>query len=155
MPDQESKALKYAFRILAIRPRSVFEMKEKLRNRKYSPPIVEEITRELKRQNLLNDEKFAKDWVRNQLEYRPCGRILIRKKLIEKRIVREIIDRVLEELVPPEKEKEIAQKIAQQKKDKLKNLSSQQQFQKLGLFLTNKGFSYQIVKEALGEIINN
>ena len=151
MSDQESKALKYAFRILAIRPRSVFEMKEKLRARKYSQKIIDGLIKKLKEQDLLNDEKFTREWIKNQLEYRPCGRILIKKKLFEKRIKQEIMEKVLEEMVSPEKELALARKVLQKKRDRLENLSRGKLFQKLSLYLSGKGFSYQVIREVLEE----
>ncbi len=136
-----NKALNYTYRLLGIRPRSVFEMERKLRGKGFNKEIIEKVIDELKNLELLDDEKFAKQWLEERLRYRPCGRFLVKKKLIEKGIAEEIIDKVLEEFLPPEKEIGFARKIIENKHKEPR--------QKLILFLKSRGFGWEVIEEVI------
>jgi regulatory protein len=150
--EKKEKALKYAYRILRMRMRTYFEIKQKLKQRKTEPEIIEYIIKKLEEQELLNDEKFAEAWIKDRLYFHPCGRLLINKKLREKGIDEKIIKKTLDKFLPLEKEKKIAREILEQKKEKIKSdLPKEKIFQKLNMFLAGKGFPGNIIFEILNQ----
>jgi len=148
MEKDLSKALNYTYRLLGIRPRSVFEMERKLKGKRFDEEIIEKVIDELKRLELLDDEKFAREWTCERLKYRPCGRFLVKKKLLEKGIAKEIINNVLEEFLPPEKEIELA-KVEADKRGYTRGKTRNEDKQKLVLFLKSRGFGWEVISEAL------
>lgn len=143
-----NKALNYTYRLLGIRPRSVFEMERKLRGKRFNEEIIKEVIDELKELELLDDEKFARQWLEERLKYRPCGRFLVKKKLLEKGIAEEIINGVLEEFLPPEKEIELA-KVEAEKRGYQRGKTRNEDRQELILFLKSRGFGWEIISEVL------
>jgi len=90
---------------------------------------------------LLDDRLFAKLWVEDRLLYHPLSRRAIAQELAEKGIAPEITNAVLEERYPPEKEKEIALKLAQTRLARYENLDRDRRIQRTVAFLARKGFN--------------
>lgn len=150
--EKKEKALKYAYRILQMRMKTYFEIKQKLKQRKTEPEIIQYVIKNLEEQEFLNDEKFAEAWIKDRLYFHPCGRLLINKKLREKGIDEKIIKKTLNKFLPPEKEKRIATEILEQKKRKMKSdLPKEKIFQKLNMFLSGKGFPGNIIFDVLNQ----
>ncbi len=150
--EKKEKALKYAYRILQMRMRTYFEIKQKLKQRKNEPEIIEFVIKKLEEQGFLDDEKFAEAWIKDRLHFHPCGRLLINKKMREKGIGEKIIKKTLDKFLPLEKEKEIAMEILERKKEKIKSdLPKEKIFQKLNMFLSGKGFPGNIIFEILNQ----
>ena len=150
--EKKEKALKYAYRILRMRMKTYFEIKQKLKQRKAEPEIIQYVIKNLEEQGLLNDEKFAEAWIKDRLYFHPCGRLLINKKMREKGIDEKIIKKNLDKFLPQEKEKKIAMEILKRKKGKMKSdLPKEKIFQKMNMFLAGKGFPGNIVFEILNQ----
>jgi regulatory protein len=150
--EKKEKALKYAYRILRMRMKTYFEIKQKLKQRKTEPEIIEFVIKKLEEQELLNDEKFAEAWIKDRLHFHPCGRLLINKKMREKGIDEKIIKKNLDKFLPPEKEKKLAMEILEQKRKKMKSdLPEEKIFQKLNMFLSGKGFPGNIIFDVLNQ----
>ena len=58
--DARVKAQSDGLRLLSFRPRSVDEMRRRLRLKRHAPGLVDELIESFTRQGLLDDEKFAK-----------------------------------------------------------------------------------------------
>src|SRR5690348_9673780 len=88
-------------KFLNFRPRSEKEVKDYLQKKIKKFPnidssVIDVIIHKLKQQKFLNDEEFAKMWVRSRTDYKPKGKYLVRLELIKKGISKDIIDQVLE-----------------------------------------------------------
>ncbi|NQU73859.1 MAG: regulatory protein RecX, partial [Candidatus Omnitrophica bacterium] len=65
--DQEKtlvRAKNCAYRLLSYRSRSIKEINDRLKKKGFSPAIIKKTVTHLKQINYLNDEEFAKSWVR-------------------------------------------------------------------------------------------
>ena len=82
---------------LSARDRSVQEMREKLRQKKFTADVIEEAIADLRRLNLLDDRTFAHRWVESRLRGKPAGRRKFARDLRRKGIHPDIIASVLEE----------------------------------------------------------
>lgn len=91
--DEYKKALATSYRILAYRDRSVFELREKLFDKKFSKETVEEIIEELTGQGLVNDENFAQFFALAKAKNRHWGPRKISHALSLKGIDRDEIER--------------------------------------------------------------
>ena len=96
-------------RLLSYRPRSIFEIKQKLSRLKYATPDL--ITQTLDyfiNASLLDDQKFASWWVEQRTTHRPKGNIALKSELFQKGVDQSIIDSVL---LSSEQEKDLAKKL--------------------------------------------
>jgi len=68
------------------------------------------------------------------------------QELAEKGIAPEITNEILEERYPPEKEKEIALKLAQTRLARYQNLDQDPRMRRTVTFLTRRGFNVSLAK---------
>jgi regulatory protein len=103
----------------------------------------------LKHLDLINDLEFAKWWVEQRQTFRPKSKRVLRGELRIKGIEKEIIKKVLEEQKIDEEK--IARQLLEKKSYKWRNLSSREAQQKKTQYLMGKGFSWEVVKKAVGD----
>jgi regulatory protein len=136
--DERNKAYDRAVRFLSYRSRSVVEVTRYLRDKDYTDEVVDDTVNRLLGQNYLNDEEFARAWLRNREQVNPRGRQALRYELRQKGISDRIIDTVLADL----NEDELAWAAVENKLPRWQNLSEQEFKKKLVSFLNRRGFSY-------------
>ena len=138
---------KYLDRLLKIRLRSQFEIEQKLKQKKYLSEEIEKAIEILKKDNLIDDKRFAYAWVHNREILSPRGKRLLALELRQKGIVPEIIDEVL--FFDDQYELELARQALKGKQRSYQNLDEFERKRKLLAFLSRRGFSYGIAKEAI------
>lgn len=144
------KALKF----LSYRPRSEKEVRDNLLKKKASSSLIDLIIKKLQEQKFLNDREFVKWWIEQRTLVKPTGKRLIKFELKKKGIDKELIDEVfdsVEDLVHDELE--MARNLVQRKINKYKGLDRQKIYQRLGGFLSRRGFDYDTIKKAIDEFI--
>ncbi|MFH2105078.1 MAG: regulatory protein RecX [Parcubacteria group bacterium] len=153
MSDEKYQvAFNYVLRLLSRYPRTVHEIRTKLAQKKYQSDIIDKVLAELANAGQLDDRAYTARWLEAQLQNRPCGRLLCRKKLGQRGVETELIDQALTENYPPEKELALAQKMAQQKEEILSTRSDKKnRQQKVALYLKNKGFAGNVIYEVLNK----
>lgn len=151
-----NKALKF----LSYRPRSEKEVRDNLLKKSFgrrsgpSESTVQLIIKKLREQKFLNDREFAKWWVEQRTIVKPMGKRLIKIELTRKGIDKELIDEVfegIEDIV--HNELEMARKLVQRKISKYKGLDRQKIYQRLGGFLSRRGFDYDTIKKSIDEAL--
>ena len=151
--ENKNQALKFAMKLLDIRKRSVFEMKNRLRRKEFEEEIINEVIKELFEYGYLNDEEFAEAYINDRINFNPRGSFLVKKELREKGIAENIVNEKIKELFPEEKEMELAKKAAEKKKETLnKDLEKNKIYQKTGSYLQGKGYSAYIIREVLEDV---
>ena len=86
---------KYLDRLLKTRLRSQFEIEQKLKQKKYLPKEIQKAIEVLKKDNLINDKRFAYAFVHDREILNPRGKRLLALELRHKGITSEIIEEVL------------------------------------------------------------
>ncbi len=144
-----------ALRFLSYRPRSEKEVRENLQKKKASDSIIQLVIKKLKEQKFLNDDEFTKWWIEQRTLVKPSGKRLIKIELKKKGIDKELIDEIFdgfENIVHDELE--MARKLVERKINKYKGLDRQKIYQRLGGFLSRRGFDYDTIKKAIDEFIS-
>ncbi len=155
MEDPYKKAKLSAIRLLGFRAQSVAEMEQKLTRQEFDEKTVLSVVSELRDTGYLHDERFAAEFIRYQLMRKPMGRFLMTAKLKEHGVSDETINRQLAKEFTEAQEKELALQVAQEKQKELRvKLSklSRIQKQKIGQYLSTRGFSSEIVWEAIDQL---
>lgn len=100
--EARGAAKAYALRAIASRPLSVAEMLARLEARGYDAATSAAVAADLQRVGLLDDERFARDFIRAQLARKPAGRALLiaglRRRRIEDGVARRAVDEALGEV---------------------------------------------------------
>ncbi len=79
--DQRRQALDAAVAMLARRPRSEREVRQRLRMRKFAAPLIDETVEKLRSAELIDDAEFARAWAESRDRSSPRGRRLIMQEL--------------------------------------------------------------------------
>ncbi len=96
--DAHQQAYQQALNYLSARARSQQEISQYLQEKGIAPEEVTATLAQLKQDNYLDDEAFARDWVENRNRFRPRSSSVLRQELRQKGIEAEIIDLVLADL---------------------------------------------------------
>ena len=75
--DTLEKAQQRALGLIAFRPRSVREVRERLKKADVAPQAIEDVIERLKSVGLLDDGEFSKTWVESRLRASPRGKRMI------------------------------------------------------------------------------
>lgn len=138
-----------AWRFLARREHSTAELRNKLLKKSFSREIVQEILDELLRRDYLNDRRFARLLITEEINLKKSGPLLVRGKLQAKGVAINIIDELLIELYCEEMQIKNCRYLADKKRALIMNLDDQLQLKKLYSFLTQKGYGWDIIQRAL------
>ena len=133
-------ALSVALHFLKFRPRSVFEIKQKLKTKGFEDKEIEKLISALKKEKLLDDQKFAKMWVRDRNLLKPEGSFLLKMELRKLGIS----DNDIENALKDQDEEKLARQ-ALESKSRLK----QADFAKKAAFLQRRGFKTSIIYQIL------
>ncbi|MCA9325103.1 RecX family transcriptional regulator [Candidatus Saccharibacteria bacterium] len=140
----EDKLYNRTLRYVAMRPRSVWEVEFYLRRKEAPAPLVAQIITKLSGLDLLNDQRFAEQFVRDRRLLRSASTRKLTLELQKKRISSDIIERVLAADETDELAMLKALIAKKQRQSKYKEDSL-----KLMQYLARQGFSYGDIKTAL------
>jgi regulatory protein len=139
-----------ALKFLSYRMRSEKEVRDKLRKKEFAQDIIDEVIGDLKRVNLLDDYEFTSAWIRDRISNKPRGKTLLKQELWKKGIKDETIEKVLKEYFEDEEEElNLAKNLLEKRKKRYENLDKNIAKRRMMSFLLRRGFSYEIVKQAL------
>ncbi|MBI2039975.1 RecX family transcriptional regulator [Candidatus Microgenomates bacterium] len=150
------KLMERMYRLWNIRPRSEKEVRNYLRSLSFkrkvkdkeeiSEVVVELLIQKLRQKGMVDDEKFAKEWVRSKRISKYKGNRAITAELLQKGVDRNII---IEALKGDGNQTELAESALERKASKWKNLDSMEFRKKAYEFLMRRGFEYEVVKEVV------
>jgi len=142
--SEQGKAYERALNYVMIRPRSLREIQQYARRKKWAPEDTQVIIDKLTARNYLNDASFAKAWVESRKLTKNYSTRKLRLELKQKGITDDIISEVLAE---DQYDEQSALKALVAKKLKLSRYANDPQ--KLMQYLARNGFSYDDIKSAM------
>tara|TARA_Y100000310_G_scaffold260414_1_gene269335 strand:- start:1220 stop:1840 length:621 start_codon:yes stop_codon:yes gene_type:complete len=146
---EEEKVYNKVLRFVTSRPHSEYEIKLWFRRKKVNPEQVERVFDRLKNLDMVDDKVFARWWIEQRLTFRPKSQRALIVELRQKGVEREVIEDVLANV--EFNEVEVAQKVAEKQKGRLKNLPQDLRNRKLSEYLARRGFSWEVVKQILAK----
>ena len=146
-PDKTSadyeKTMARALRLLAAKPRSRAEMRERLLERALEP-IVDRVIERLVELRYLNDEQFATSYAASRLAVKPLGRSRLRRDLQKRKVSSEIAEEAMNEAYGETgEEASIDRAIAKRLRTRGKP-TSREESQKLLAHLIRQGFNFDL-----------
>lgn len=147
---EHKKALQKAYRLLAARARSEKELRSKLKEKQYGPQTIDKVVARLYELNYLDDEAFARQWVRHLAADKLSGNRRIEISLQEKGIGKTLREQVLAEIRQDVTEREILGQVIR-KKLKGGKLQSQdgREKRRLAQHLLGRGFTPDLIFEMM------
>ncbi|NLN33457.1 MAG: RecX family transcriptional regulator [Flavobacteriaceae bacterium] len=131
----------------AYQDRCHWEVENKMREFNLIPEAYEEILIYLIQNDFLNEDRFARSFVRGKFNQKNWGRIKIRVELKKRRIPSKMIESALGEIDEEDYFKTL-QKLFEKKKESLKNdRESFKKKAKIRNYLLQKGFESEIIAE--------
>jgi regulatory protein len=140
-----------ALNYLSYRIRTVSELKKKLKEKKVSVKTTEKILKYLEESGLINDEEFARVLIEDRIKRKPVGIRVLKQKLYEKGVPKQIGEKVLENVFNNVDEKQLALINFKKLYPKIKDKEKQVQKKKTYEYLTRKGFGYDVISEIVYE----
>jgi len=140
-----------ALRLLKIRPRSIAELKEKLRVKGFSKEDIETVVHGLIASGLLDDRAFTKSWINYRLA-RPFGFVRIIQELCAKGIDQDIIDQAVGDIKDAYSPEQVALDLAQRRWQRLPAIDMEKKKKRVSDFLLRRGFEVDVVMKILKKL---
>ncbi len=148
LTSERSKARNSVFRLLKFRPRSEYEIRAKLKLKKFDEETINDTVDYFQKVQLIDDRQFARSWVNARL-LRPFGLNRIRFELKNKGIDDEIIKEELNAVRESFSEYDAVLKVARQRITKYKNIDPMKAKKRTFDYLVRRGFSTSTILKAL------
>ena len=124
------------------------EMRDKMRRWELDETVQNRIVARLVKERYIDDERYARAFVKDKIRYNKWGRRKVQQALWQKYIDADIQQRVLDEI--DEKEYlDILRPLLKQKRKSIKAESDYELNQKLVRFALGRGFGFDIIRQCL------
>jgi len=124
------------------------DLLEKMRRWEMSDEAQARVMARLVSERYVDDERFARAFVRDKIRYNKWGRRKVEQALWQKRIDEDIREQVLSE-VDDEEYLSVLRPLLKQKRRSTKAESDYEVNQKLVRFALSRGFTYDIIRQCL------
>lgn len=94
--DEQEVAFNRALHYLSFRARSESELLSYLSEKGFSDSISQTVMDRLKDEGLINDHRFADDWIDNRVTFRPRSQIQLQAELRRKGLQEDVIQNALQ-----------------------------------------------------------
>ena len=143
-----------AVKLLAAKPRSVGELRERLLEKMWTDEtIVDGVIAKLLEYGYLDDVRFAEDLAVSKLRQRPQGKRSLQQKLSRKKLDRETLDNAIASAFEKIPESELID-TAIQKRLRLKGRPETREDKKKFLdYLLRLGFDYDLIREKMSDVM--
>ncbi|MEZ5072745.1 MAG: regulatory protein RecX [Bacteroidales bacterium] len=150
-PPDPRQALDRAAALCSRQERCSGDIREKLRQWGLSEPDAEQIIAVLIREQFVDDDRYARFYVRDKFRFNGWGRIKIRHALRQKGVNGDGIERALEEL-DAEAYEGTCRELIQQKNRSLRDENPYQRKGKLYRFAQSRGFENDLISRILNDV---
>lgn len=152
--EEQECANSYALKLLNFKMRTTQEIRKRMREKEYTDDIIDETIDYLNYLNYLDDEDYARKFIRDKSNLKNMGKERIKRELYMKGIDNEIISNSIEDIIDDDDEYEKAKEIAIKKLETTyKNDDKNARYRKLGGLLQRRGYSMNIVMPLLKELL--
>lgn len=154
-PEQiRSRTFQRAAKLLAAKPRSIAELRERLLERQgVTENLVEEVVARLKEYGYLDDERYALSYASLKVKQRPVGRRRLQQDLKMKQVPGAVADEALDSVYAETPEEELIDR-AIEKRIRLRG-QPKTRLEAKSLFdhLLRQGFAFELVSEKVRSIL--
>ncbi|MCK9220528.1 MAG: regulatory protein RecX [Bacteroidales bacterium] len=149
--SQDDLTLPRIQRYCAYQERCTREVEQKLKEWKVPGPKITSLIKQLREEGFMNDERFARIFVRSKLRINKWGRQKIVYELKGRQIPEQLIRTALEE-IPEEEYHTVLRELILKKHQEIKVRKNLNIREKIINFVVGKGFEFDLVFEILKEL---
>ena len=147
-PDEiRARAFQRAVKLLAAKPRSIAELRERLAERCSSKTVIETVIARLREYGYLDDERYALGYASSKVRQQPIGRRRLELSLAKKKVDRSVADEALNQVFAETPEEELLNR-ALEKRVRLRGRpKTRAEAKSLFDHLLRQGFPFELVSE--------
>lgn len=149
--DSRKEAMERAGRMLALRPRTEKEVRDRLTEAEFSPELVEETITRLLELHLLDDQAFALQWIEERALRKGLGPRALMAELARRGVERSVAEAALGESGLDEEAQ--AKNEASRHLRKVIRFPLREQASKLQQMLIRKGFSFEAAEAGVKSVL--
>ncbi|NTV62940.1 MAG: regulatory protein RecX [Oscillochloris sp.] len=155
--EQADRAIQRAMRLIETRPRSIAEVRQRLRRAEIPAAAIEQAIERLCELGLLDDAAFSQSWLENRRTFRPRGSLALRDELRRKGVARDVIDAALANQETDEEaaieEADLALSLARAALRRYAAAPDRHNFQRrMGSYLQRRGFTSATIRPILDQL---
>ena len=124
------------------------EMRDKMRRWELDETVQNRIVTRLVKERYVDDERYARAFVKDKIRYNKWGRRKVQQALWQKHIDADVQQRVLDEIDEIEY-LDILRPLLKQKRKSIKAESDYELNQKLARFALSRGFTFDLIRQCL------
>lgn len=147
------RTMNRAVKLLAAKPRSVGELRERLLEKLWTnEEIVDAVIEKLKDYKYLDDGQFARDFAVSKLRQKPQGKRRLQQTMSQKMLDKETVEAAITEAFEKNPESDLID-LAIEKQLRLKGIpETRDATKKFYDHLLRQGFSFDLIREKLAAI---
>jgi regulatory protein len=150
--ESYQQAMNTAVRILANRDHSQYELQQKLKQRGFASPIIDEVMEKCERFGYIDDHRTARIYIL-QLKRKCFGRRYVRQALKKKRLMGAAIEKILVKNYPGEDEYVHAGRLLEKKvKTFAREADQKKRSDKIYRFLYSRGFNPSVIRNLVKQL---
>ena len=149
--DQYVRGRDKALRLLSIRSRSRYEIENALAALEIAAEVRRGILEELRELGLVDDERFAREFVGARVDLKRLGPHRLKFELRKLGVAPAIVERVLDEAFPTGRQEELAWVAVRKKLGS--RVPDERDVRRISDFLKRKGFDYGVVNRVAYELL--
>ncbi|MFQ5511262.1 MAG: regulatory protein RecX [Candidatus Krumholzibacteriia bacterium] len=149
--DQYFRGRDKALRLLAIRPRTRYEIRNALDGLNMMDSIRDGVLDELKERGLVDDRRFAREYVRSRVEVKGLGPHRLKFELERRGVHPALVGEVLKTETSAVEQEEMARRVVTKKLAGRR--PDEKDVAKLSALLQRKGIDYEIINRLTFELL--
>ncbi|CAN5589053.1 hypothetical protein BH20ACI4_BH20ACI4_25420 [soil metagenome] len=149
----KERTMNRAVRLLAAKPRSVKELRERLLEKEWTiSAIVDEVLEKLKEYDYLDDDQYAKSLASSKLRQKPLGKRRLKQALSQKKLDKETVEQAIEQVYEKTPEDEVIERAIKKRLRQKGKPETREDSKKFYDYLMRQGFSYDLISSKMREI---
>ena len=145
--EQRARAFQRAVKLLAAKPRSIAELREKLAERSTSKAVVETVIERLREYGYLDDERYALGYASSKLRQQPIGRRRLKQNLAMKQVDRSVAEGVLDQVFAETSEEDLIDQAIEKRLRIRGRPKTRAEAKSLFDYLLRQGFPFDLVSD--------
>ncbi len=150
LKEQERYVREKALRLLDYRDRTKDELEKRLVRDGCDQKTTEKVVADLERAGVINDEKFAREFLESRNRSKPVGKMRMAREMYTRGVKKDLAEEVLENYTE-EEEYENALSLARKKTKNTAGLDKES-LRKIAGFLARRGFDWETISKVMDEI---
>ena len=137
---------------LAGADRSAHQVQQRLARAAFPEPVIEQVIADFAQRHWLDDEQFARRWVKSRLEKKPAGARRLASDLHQRGRAPEAVARVLEEFSGALDNQEVMVEVLRRQRVRYAGLDDQKAKRRMLDFLRRRGYAEEGAWRAVNQV---